>query len=83
MLQTQPGATFWPAVPRLVAIGDLHGDMGKAQRAFRLGGLIDDQDRWTGGTTTAVQVYHQHQLVLPTESDLHLKPRHTPPADLG
>ena len=45
-----------PAVERLVAIGDLHGDFEKAQRAFRVGGLIDEQDRWTGGTTTAVQV---------------------------
>ena len=48
--------TFLPAVPRLVAIGDLHGDMQKARRAFRLGGLVDAEDRWIGGTTTAVQV---------------------------
>lgn len=45
-----------PAVPRLVAVGDLHGDLGKARRAFRLAGLIDAQDRWAGGTTTVVQV---------------------------
>ena len=49
-------STYWPAAERLVAIGDLHGDMGKARRAFRLGGLIDDNDRWCGGTATAVQV---------------------------
>ncbi|PSC71506.1 calcineurin-like phosphoesterase family [Micractinium conductrix] len=45
-----------PAVPRLVAIGDLHGDLAKARRAFRLAGLVDEQDNWAGGTTTAVQV---------------------------
>ena len=45
-----------PAVARIVAIGDLHGDMDKARRAFRVAGLIDEQDRWAGGTTTAVQV---------------------------
>ena len=45
-----------PAVQRLVAIGDLHGDLKKARRAFRLGGLTDENDRWIGGTTTAVQV---------------------------
>jgi len=39
----------------VVAVGDLHGDLNKARRAFRLGGLIDEQDRWAGGTTTAVQ----------------------------
>ena len=55
-MQASPPATVLPAVPRLVAIGDLHGDMGKAKRAFRLGRLIDAQDRWSGGTTTAVQV---------------------------
>ena len=40
----------------MVAIGDLHGDLHKARRAFRVGGLIDEHDRWIGGTTTAVQV---------------------------
>ncbi len=45
-----------PAVTRIVAIGDLHGDMDKTRRAFRVGGLIDEHDRWAGGTTTAVQV---------------------------
>ena len=44
-----------PAVPRIVAIGDLHGDMDKTRRAFRVAGLIDQHDRWAGGTTTAVQ----------------------------
>ena len=56
-----------PAVPRLVAIGDLHGDLKKAQRAFRLGGLTDENDRWIGGTTTAVQV---HISALPLLSPL-------------
>lgn len=44
-----------PAVPRIVAIGDLHGDMEKTRRAFRIGGLIDRDDRWIAGSTTAVQ----------------------------
>ena len=55
LLQEDVRPTFLPAVPRLVAIGDLHGDMQKARRAFRLGGLVDANDRWIGGTTTAVQ----------------------------
>ena len=45
-----------PAAPRLVAVGDLHGDFMKAQRAFRLAGLTDDSDRWIGGETVCVQV---------------------------
>ena len=54
--QAEVGPAVLPAVARIVAIGDLHGDMDKARRAFRVGGLIDEHDRWTGGTTTAVQV---------------------------
>lgn len=41
--------------PRLVAIGDLHGDLSQARAALRLAGLIDDQGRWAGGTTIFVQ----------------------------
>lgn len=48
--------TVLPAAERLVAIGDLHGDMAKTRRAFSLAGLIDQQDRWTGGDTVVVQV---------------------------
>lgn len=55
-MQIEPLTTFLPAAARLVAIGDLHGDMGKTRRAFRIGGLIDDNGKWSGGTTTAVQV---------------------------
>ena len=53
--QAEVGPAVLPAVARIVAIGDLHGDMDKTRRAFRLGGLIDANDRWIGGTTTAVQ----------------------------
>ncbi len=45
-----------PAVPRLVSIGDIHGDIGKAHRAFRLAGLIDSAGHWSGGSTVVVQV---------------------------
>lgn len=45
-----------PAAERLVAIGDLHGDLGKAKRAFRAAGLTNERDQWVGGTTVAVQV---------------------------
>lgn len=48
-----------PAVPRLVALGDLHGDFAATRAALRLAGAIDDQDRWIGGTLTVVQVGDQ------------------------
>ncbi|KAJ6884852.1 hypothetical protein NC652_031758 [Populus alba x Populus x berolinensis] len=48
--------TRYPAPDRLVAIGDLHGDMEKSKQALRLAGLIDESDKWAGGSATAVQV---------------------------
>ncbi|XP_047334131.1 shewanella-like protein phosphatase 2 [Impatiens glandulifera] len=46
----------YPSPERLVAIGDLHGDLQKSKLAFRLAGLIDTSDRWIGGSTTVVQI---------------------------
>jgi hypothetical protein len=43
------------AAERIVAIGDLHGDLGAARRALRMGGAIDTNDRWIGGDLIVVQ----------------------------
>ncbi|CAK9146421.1 unnamed protein product [Ilex paraguariensis] len=48
--------TTYPTPDRLVAVGDLHGDLQKSKQAFRLAGLIDTSDRWSGGSATVVQV---------------------------
>ncbi|KAM3702314.1 hypothetical protein ACB094_04G019700 [Castanea mollissima] len=49
--------TRYPSPPsRLVAIGDLHGDLEKSKQALRLAELINDSGDWTGGSTTVVQV---------------------------
>jgi hypothetical protein len=53
---SSPIPTVFPPAKRIIAIGDLHGDLEKARRAFRLAGLIDGNDRWAGGSTVAVQV---------------------------
>jgi hypothetical protein len=37
--------TRFPAPARLVAIGDVHGDLAATRRALRLAGAIDEQDR--------------------------------------
>jgi len=44
-----------PAVDRLVAIGDLHGDLDATRVALRLAGAIDLEDRWIGGDLMVVQ----------------------------
>ena len=45
-----------PGKPRrVVAIGDLHGDLAAARSALRAAGAIDDSDRWIGGDLVIVQ----------------------------
>lgn len=44
-----------PAPARLVAIGDLHGDLARTRRALKLAGAIDDTDAWVGGALVVVQ----------------------------
>jgi hypothetical protein len=44
-----------PAPKRLVAIGDLHGDLGGTRAALRTAGAIDDHDHWIGGELVVVQ----------------------------
>lgn len=49
----------FPATDRVIALGDLHGDLTATRKALRLAGLIDERDRWTGGATTLVQTGDQ------------------------
>ena len=44
-----------PAPERLVAIGDLHGDLEITRKALRLAGAIDDRDAWIGAKLVVVQ----------------------------
>lgn len=41
--------------PRIVAIGDLHGDLEASRTALRLAGAIDASDHWVGGDLVIVQ----------------------------
>jgi hypothetical protein len=52
-------ASRFPVAPRIVAIGDLHGDLAATRRALRLAGAIDARDRWIGGTLVVVQTGDQ------------------------
>lgn len=40
---------------RVVAIGDIHGALGALSALLRSAGIVDEDDRWIGGTTTLVQ----------------------------
>ncbi|NUQ72625.1 MAG: metallophosphoesterase [Polyangiaceae bacterium] len=48
-----------PGAPRIVAIGDVHGDLAATRAALRLAGAIDESDRWSGGSLVVVQVGDQ------------------------
>ena len=48
-----------PAAERIVAIGDLHGDVSALRAALRLGGAIDAAGKWVGGTLVVVQTGDQ------------------------
>lgn len=49
----------FPEAERVVAIGDLHGDLASAREALRLAGAIDAKDHWAGGKLVLVQVGDQ------------------------
>jgi hypothetical protein len=56
-----PAAESWrlPAPERIVAFGDVHGDLAATRRALRLAGAIDAGDRWVGGKLVVVQTGDQ------------------------
>lgn len=46
----------WTGVERIVAVGDLHGDYDHFKRILRGTGIVDRDDRWSGGKTHLVQM---------------------------
>jgi calcineurin-like phosphoesterase family protein len=44
---------------RVIAIGDVHGDLSATRAALRLSGAIDEKDGWVGGDLTLVQTGDQ------------------------
>ncbi len=49
----------FPAPERLIAIGDLHGDLKSTKAALRLGGAIGPDDHWSGGKLVVVNTGDQ------------------------
>jgi Calcineurin-like phosphoesterase len=49
----------YPSPERLVAIGDIHGDISAARVALVLAGAINEHDEWVGGKLVVVQVGDQ------------------------
>lgn len=56
---SQPRSTVLPPVARLVAVGDVHGDIEALRQALWEAQVIDGDDHWSGGSTVVVQVGDQ------------------------
>ena len=54
-----PPPTYSQSNGRVVAIGDVHGDINALRQALGLAGLIDNAGDWVGGNTVLVQVGDQ------------------------
>jgi len=48
-------AWHFPATGRVVAVGDVHGDLAALRKALVGADVIDEHDRWIAGTATLVQ----------------------------
>jgi hypothetical protein len=46
----------WTGVDRIVAIGDLHGDVEQFVKCLRVAKLVDQRQDWTGGKTHLLQL---------------------------
>lgn len=49
----------YPHADRIIAIGDVHGDVDAMREALQISGLIDQHDSWVGGKSVLVQVGDQ------------------------
>jgi len=69
------------AQTRIVAFGDIHGDLDAMRSALRLAGAIDEEDRWIGGRLVVVQTGDQldrggdEQAILDLSEQLRVQAR--------
>ncbi|MCD6588706.1 MAG: metallophosphoesterase [Candidatus Fermentibacteraceae bacterium] len=47
---------YWDGVGRVVAVGDVHGDLGQFVKILEDAGIVDDEMNWIGGKTHLVQI---------------------------
>ena len=45
----------WSGVERVVAVGDVHGDVDALMAVLKMAGLVDARGHWSGGKTHLVQ----------------------------
>lgn len=47
-----------PGIRRIVAVGDLHGDLPNTLKTFKMAGLINDNRDWIAGNAVFVQTVY-------------------------
>jgi len=58
--EAPPADPTWVEAPsRLIAIGDLHGDVVAMRSVLMMAGVLDEDDRWSGDDAVVVQVGDQ------------------------
>jgi hypothetical protein len=55
MAAAASGEDTWKGVERIVAVGDVHGDLAQFTTVLRGAGVIDRDNNWSGGKTHLVQ----------------------------
>ncbi len=55
----EPTATFYPSAERIIAIGDLHGDLDRTQEVFQMAGITGKSGHWAAGELVVVQTGDQ------------------------
>src|SRR5690242_3878442 len=55
-LVSAPASAAAAQPPRIIAVGDLHGDYDAWTAIARAAGVIDARGHWAGGNTTLVQL---------------------------
>jgi len=70
--------TVLPACQRLIAIGDIHGDLDLAIKSFKLAKLIDQHYNWIADPPNTIVVQVGDQIdscrAIPNVFECHLKP---------
>jgi len=65
--------SIYPAVKRIIVIGDIHGDYNMMIQLLKIGKLIDDNNKWIGKDTFVVQVGDQIDRCRPINQSCHNK----------
>lgn len=69
-----------PPVRRIIAIGDIHGDLPWLKSILRLAGIINSRNEWIGQDTVVVQTGDQVDGCRPSSNDPEACLQHRKPA---